>query len=167
MNIIPKGLKMLQYAKLYFLLKIVQKMYTSLIEPYFRYCCLVWGCAGAITLQKLQKLQNQAARMATNSRYDAPSKPLIQELSWLTIEKLIKPETVKVVYKALHTEAPHYMEELFIKLSDTQSRELCNSLTDLYIPHLRTSLGKQSFAYQGVHFWNDLKDEAKAAYNYL
>ena len=95
---------MLQYVKQYLPLKIIQKMDTSLIEPYFRYCYPVWGCIGTITLLKLQKLQNRAARVATNSCFDAPSEPLIQQLGWPTIEQLIELETIKVVYKALHNE---------------------------------------------------------------
>ena len=125
---------MLQCVKQYLSLKIIQKMYTNLIEPYFRYCCPVSGCIGTTTLQKLQKLPNMAARVATNSCFDAPSEPLIQQLGWLTIEQLIELETVKVVYKALHNEAPPYMKELFLKLSNTQCRELRNSSTDPYIP---------------------------------
>ena len=56
-------------------------------------------CVGTTTLQKLQKLQNRAAGVATNNCFDAPSEPLMQELGLPTIEKLIELETVKVVYK--------------------------------------------------------------------
>ena len=87
---------MLQYVKQYLLLKIVQKMYLSLIEPYFRFCCPVWSCVGTTIIQMLQKLQNRTARVATNSSCDTPSEPLIEELSWLTIDQVIKLETVKV-----------------------------------------------------------------------
>ena len=48
----------------------------SLIETYFRCCCPVWGCVVTTTLQTLQKLQNRAVRVATNSRFDAPSELL-------------------------------------------------------------------------------------------
>ena len=158
---------MLQYVKQYLPLKMIQKMYTSLIEPYSRYCCPVWSCIGTTTLQKLQKLQNRAARVATNSCFDAPSEPLIQQLGCLTIEQLIEIETVKVVYKALHNEAPPYMKELFLKLSNTQCRELRNSSTDLYIPRLRTTMGQKSLGYRGVRFWKILIDEAKEAKTYF
>ena len=96
-------------------------MYKSLIEPHLRYCCPVWGAAGNTALQKLQKLQNRAARIVTNSPYDAHSEPLIQKLGWPTIKQLIESETAKVVYKALHNEAPDYLKGLFHRLSDTQS----------------------------------------------
>ena len=35
----------------------------------------------------LQKLQNRAARVATNSSYDAPAANLIKELKWPTIDQ--------------------------------------------------------------------------------
>ena len=111
---ISKGVGILQYEKQYLPLKTIQKMYTSLIEPYFRYCCPVWGCVGATTLQRLQKLQNRAARVATNSCVDAPSELLIQERGWPTIEQRIELDTVKVVYKALPNETPLYTTEIFL-----------------------------------------------------
>ena len=125
---------MLRYAKRYLPLVTVEAMYKSLLEPHFRYCCPVWGAAGITALQKLQKLQNRAARIVTNSPYDAHSQPLIQKRGWPTIQELIESETAKAVYKALHNEAPNYLKGLFHRLSDTQSSMLRNSNTDLRIP---------------------------------
>ena len=41
----------LQYVKHYLPLKSIQKMYKSLIEPYFRFHCAVWGYVGTAILQ--------------------------------------------------------------------------------------------------------------------
>ena len=67
----------------------------------------------------------------------------MKELDWLTIKQLIDTEIAKIVYKALHNEAPECVKEIFHRLSDTQSMELRNSKTDLYIPLLRTSSGQK------------------------
>ena len=157
----------LRYAKRYLPLVTVQTMYKSLIEPHLRYCCPVWGAAGNTALQKLQKLQNRAARIVTNSPYDAHSEPLIQKLGWPTIKQLIESETAKVVYKALHNEAPDYLKGLFHRLSDTQSRQLRNSNTDLRIPLFKTSSGQKSFEFRGARIWNNLSNEAKRASTFL
>ena len=37
-------------------------LYHTLIEPYFRYCGIVWGQCGETLEDKLQTLQNKAAR---------------------------------------------------------------------------------------------------------
>ena len=124
-------------------------MYKSLIEPHFRYYCAVWGTTGITALQKLQKLQSGAARIA--SPYDAHSEPLMHALGWLTVMQLIEPETAKVVYKALHKEAPDYINRLFHRLSDSHCKMLRNSKTDLGIPMLKTSYWQKSFEFRGVH----------------
>ena len=73
--------------------------------------------ASSTNLQRLQKLQNRAARIVSDSPYDAHSEPLIKKLVWLTIKQVIDTETVKIVYKALHNEASKYLKELFHRLS--------------------------------------------------
>ena len=125
-NKVSRGIGMLRLAKRYFPLETVQMMYKSLIEPYFKYCCPTWGSASSTNLQRLQSLQNRAARIVTDSLYDAHSEPLIKKLGWLTIKQLIDTEIVQIVYKALHNEAPKYIKELYLRLSDIQNRELRN-----------------------------------------
>ena len=158
---------MLRYAKRYLLFVTVQAMYKSLIEPHFRYCCPVWGATGNTTLQKLQKLQNRAARIVTNNLYDAHSEPLMQAIGWPTVTQLIELETPKVVYKVLRNEAPDYLNRLFHKLSDSHCRMLRNSKTDLRIPMFKTSYGQKSFEFRGAHIWNNLSNEAKTANTFL
>ena len=115
--------------------------------------CSVWGCCGEILLnklQKLQKLQNRAARIVTNSSYDASSLPLIGSLDWLTIKEMIEFETATTVYKSLHGLAPEYMRQMFTKSSENTSRSLRNTNTDLRIPRFATSYVQRSFSYRGV-----------------
>ena len=147
---ISRAMGMLRYAKKYLPLEIIKNMYTNVVEPYFRNCCSVWGCCGETLLDKLQKLQNRAARIVTNSSYDASSLPLIGSLGWLTIKEMIVFETATTVYKSLHGLAPEYMQSMFTKLSENSSRSLRNTDTDLRIPRFATSYGQRSFSYRGV-----------------
>ena len=144
---ISRAMGMLKYAKKYLPLEIVKNMYISIVEPHFRNCCSVWGCCGETLLDKLQKLQNRAARIVTNSSYDASSLPLIGSLGWLTIKEMIEFETATTVYKSLHGLAPEYMQSMFMKLSEYSSRSLRNTNTDLRIPSFTTSYGQRSFSY--------------------
>ena len=74
-------------------------MYLGIVEPHIRYCCSVWGCAGDTILQKLQKMQNQVARIVTNSPYDKASLPLISPIGWLNIKGMIDFETATIIFK--------------------------------------------------------------------
>ena len=46
-------------------------IFNSLVQPYFDYCCVVWDNCSKTLADKLQKLQNRAARILTFSSYDA------------------------------------------------------------------------------------------------
>ena len=71
----------------------LRTLYTGTVQPHFRYCYSVWSCAGSTEINQLQKLQNRAARIVTNTSYDTPSKKLLEELGWKTIDELIKIES--------------------------------------------------------------------------
>ena len=55
-------------------------IYNALIQPQFNYCSVVWGNCSKTLSDKLQKLQNRAARIVTFSRYDADAGCLLQRL---------------------------------------------------------------------------------------
>ena len=147
---------MLNSAKNYLPLDIVKNMYTSIVEPHFRNSSSVWGCCGEALLDKLQKLHYRAARIVTNSSYDASSLPLIGSLGWLTVKEMIEFETATTVCKSLHGLAPEYMQVMFKKLSENISRSLRNTNTDLRIPRFATSYGQRIFSYRGVTVLNKL-----------
>ena len=45
-------------------------LYQTMIEPYFRYCNVVWGQCNEGLKDKLQNLQNRAARTIAKLKYD-------------------------------------------------------------------------------------------------
>ena len=53
MKKVSRRLGMLRFSKKYLPIVTVQKMYRSLVEPYFRYNCLVWGVAGINAINRL------------------------------------------------------------------------------------------------------------------
>ena len=108
-------------------------LYRGIVEPHFRYCCSVCGSAGKTEVNKLQKLQNRAARIVTGSRFDAPSGPIIEGLGWKTIEELIESETQTMVYKSLNELAPRYLSELFIRNSQFSFYNLRSTEADLWL----------------------------------
>ena len=58
---VSKVLGFLKHAKSFLPEEILRILYTGIVEPHFRYCCLVWGCTGVTEINQLQKLQNCAA----------------------------------------------------------------------------------------------------------
>ena len=53
---VSRGLGILKHAKKFSPFSALTSLYTSIVEPHFRYCCSVWGCAGTTEINRLQKL---------------------------------------------------------------------------------------------------------------
>ena len=58
------------------------QIYNALILPHFDYCSPVWDCLISHLSDTLQKLQNRAARVITESPYDTSSSLLLNKLKW-------------------------------------------------------------------------------------
>ena len=56
------------------------KIYKGLIKPHFDYCSVVWDGLSQQLSEKLQKLQNRAARAITKSSYNTNSSYLLVEM---------------------------------------------------------------------------------------
>ena len=74
------------------------------------------------------------ARIATNSKFDVLSRPLIDRLAWKTIEELIAEESKTIVHKSLYELAPQYLCHHLARNSAGEARPLRNTFTDLKIP---------------------------------
>ena len=138
---IPRAIGFLKYAKNILPIASVKTLYTSIVEPHFRYCCSVWGCCGATTSNQLQKLQNRAARILLESSYNTPSGPLIKSLGWKTIRELVDEESNLIVYKSINGLAPQYFRNLFTRNSFDNAYSLRNTTTDLKIPKKMSNNG--------------------------
>ena len=58
------------------------RIYNAIVLSHFDYCSLVWGNCCEYLIDKLQKLQNRAARIITGSTYDVSSENVLKELNW-------------------------------------------------------------------------------------
>ncbi len=76
------------------------------------YCNALLGGCSARLINKLQMVQNAAARVLTRTRkYDHIS-PVLSTLHWLPIKHRIDFKILLITYKALNGLAPQYLSEL-------------------------------------------------------
>ena len=156
-----RAIGFLKYAKHFLPEAIVKTLYTSIVEPHFQYCCSVWGCCNSTGILQLQRLQNRAACIVTNSHFDAPSKPLIQSLGWKTIEQLINRQVNLTFFKCLNSIAPNYLCDILTKNTVNATRSLRNTDTDLRLPLKSSANGQKRFSFRGAKCWNGLSTEPK------
>ena len=70
----------------------------SLVQPHFDYCSLVCGNCGKTLFNKLQKLQNRAARVTASSDYDAGVDSLFYKLSWRDLQSYRRIQKALMVF---------------------------------------------------------------------
>ena len=138
--------------------KIVHSLVTSRVDN----CNSLFHSASKTALAKLQRLQNNAARVVEIvSKYDHIS-PVLCSLHWLPIHHRISFKILLLVYEALHYLAPSYLSDLFV-FSYSPSRVL-RSAGKCYLKcpnfHLKT-FGFRSFEVYGPNLWNSLPLEVR------
>ena len=62
---VNRGLNVLKRLREFVHLETLLIAYKTLVQPYFDYCSQVWGGIGSTLSDKLQRLQNRAARTIT------------------------------------------------------------------------------------------------------
>ena len=66
---------------------ILNTIYLTLIQPDFDYCISLWGNCSSGNINKIQKLQNRAARIVSNeNNWNISSSELIEQLKWMNIK---------------------------------------------------------------------------------
>ena len=102
------------------------------------------GC-GKILSDKLQRLENGAARVLTYSSYDADANELLKILGWKNLETQCQIHKAQMVYKSLNGLAPSYLSSKFIQRSDIiiTSSDSENKLVVSLLP--RTNYYKKYF----------------------
>ena len=110
----------------------------------------------AYMINKLQTIQNAAARIVTFTKKTEHITPVLCKLHWLPVQYRIIFKVLLLVYKGLNCLAPNYISELLHYR--TSSRSLRSSSQRLLsIP--RTSLktyGDRAFSVAGPRLWNKL-----------
>jgi len=133
---------------------VVQAFISSRLD----YCnSLLCGIAGNL-LQKLQSVQNAAARLITKTGRLEHITPVLRELHWLpSVWQRIDFKLAVLVYKALQGQLPQYLAEDCQLLTDIGRRSLRSAdVLTCATRRTRTRLGDGSFSAAGPCLWNSL-----------
>ena len=140
-------------------------LYKTLIEPHFRYCSIIWGNCGETLKDKLQTLQNRAARIITRTPYEVANHfALLKHLKWLDVRNIIKLDMGIFMYKAMNQLVPGQIGEMFTCLSTQysyQTRSMVNG--NLFIPANHLMAEQRSLRYAGSKLWNEIPYEIRSA----
>ena len=123
------------------------------------YChSLLYGLP-AYQLNKLQRVQNAAARLIFQESKYCHVRPLLYNLHWLPVKFRIDFKILLLTYKAINGLAPFYLQEL-ISLKEACKYKLRSDCDGLLLNPVKfktlTTLGDRSFAAAAPQLWNSL-----------
>ena len=130
------------------------QIYQALILPDFDYCSLVWDELSVTLSDKLQKLQNRAARVITRSSYDTSTSILLNRLNWDNLSTRRKKLKATLMLKIIKGLSPAYLQDLFSIRSTPYN--LRDSDIKLNLPKPRTNYYKRALGYSGSLLWKSL-----------
>ena len=93
------------------------------MQPYFDYCSQVWGGIGSTLSDKLQRLQNRAARIITKCGYDVRSCVLLQHLNLDNLETRRNQQLATLMFKVRNSMVPRSISNLFQRTDDVHNYE--------------------------------------------
>ena len=121
------------------------------------YCnCLLAGLPNVL-IQKLQYVQNCAAKVIFRKKKSDHVTPLLQSLHWLPVKQRIIYKFAMLCHKILKTNEPAYLRELLIKPHGIRNTRSSNDETLLFIPRKNLiTYGDRSFEHYGPLTWNSI-----------
>ena len=148
----------------YLLYKSAQTLILALVIGHLDYCnSLLYGLP-VCYINKLQQVQNAAARLISNStRFDHIS-PVMKDLHWLPVKYRVMFKLVVYTFKALHGSAPTYIHQL-IRPKPQSNYNLRSNVKHLLLDlpnKTKKTTGDRVFFAAAPTMWNALPDELRA-----
>jgi hypothetical protein len=165
-NVAPK-LALLRRLRSQLPQKTLEQIYKSYIQPILEYCCTIWGYSGVENLNKIQHLQNWAARIILNN-YDFINTrgiDLVKILGWQDFSQRRDYLMSSLMYKMINGNAPHHLMNNLVFAAEINERTTRNTVCEnnLYIPKANINQFKESLQYMGAVTWNKLDSGLKNA----
>ena len=139
-------------------LHIRKTLYYSLFDSHLNFGNLLWGCAKAKHLKKIESLQKRCIRNVSLKSYKAHSEPLFKELDILKFSDKLSQCRAIFMHKYRHKKLPSSFAGIFI---DTTTTDRHNDYNYKNLPAIRKNL--ENFPLKQIIFnWNFLSLDLKA-----
>lgn len=112
-------------------------------------------------INRLQRVQNSAARLISRTRKHDHITPVMIDLHWLPVEYRLRFKVLLYAYKAVQGDAPDYICDLITKQQPTRTLRSANRSL-LTVPKTRTATyGDRTFRKAAATLWNNLPQQLK------
>ena len=128
----------------------------SLIFSTLDYCNALYYGLKVETVEKLQRVQNTAARLVLKvNRFDHISTDeMFKKLHWLKIKERIVYKILLIVHKCVNGLAPEELSDMFQPVKSDRTRKL-------NVKYCNGSMGERAISVSGPKLWNALPQEIR------
>jgi hypothetical protein len=139
----------------------VENIYTAYIRPQLEYGCIIYASCNKEQSARLEAVQRRAAIACTRAYNRTPTKSLLEELGWSTLEKRREYFTLVQLYKMSNGLSPRYLETILPPKQGNTGRYPTRRTEDYIPPLVKTVKYQKSFVPATVKRWNQLDEETK------
>jgi hypothetical protein len=132
---------------------VVQALVTSRLD----YCNSLLINIPVSQLDRLQRIQNNAARLVSRVPYTEQLHitPVLQALHWLPVIHRVTYKMLVTVFKCIHGMAPTYLSQLLVTRQRDSRLRQADALV-MHQPLSKKRVGEQAFGVAGPRLWNTL-----------
>ena len=138
-------------------LHVANQVACSIVSSRLDYCNSLLANTSAHNTGKLQRIQNNLARIVFNSPARASASPLLQKLHWLPINHRIRYKIANLTYTTLSSSTPGYLYDALKHYTPTRSLRSADAhLLETPSTVRSLAIAEKAFSHAAPCIWNSL-----------
>ena len=146
-----KVLKDIKKVKKFFEKSHLEKLTHAMVTSRLDYCNSILYGTSSDNMDKMQRLQNFAAKCVLSRKRGESATAALKELHWLNVKSRIVYKVLLIMWKAVNKIGPVVLK---ISYKETNSRSSENQELETY--NCKTAIGHRLIAFHGTRLWNAL-----------
>lgn len=139
--------------------QLTKQVLQTLVLSHLDYCSVVWSGTTKTNLQKLQRVQNRAARLALKCTQRANTDVLHNQLSWLKVDKRLKVSLLSFIKHINTFSKPDSLFERLTLSSTLHTYPTRHANNGNYtIPTIKTNSKQRTVLCRAMVEWNSLPE---------
>lgn len=153
-----KRLFVLKYHKYKLSQKALATCYTSFVRPLIEYGDILYDSCTQEQSESIEKLQHEAARIATGAKFRSSPNLMYKELGWCPLEDRRKTHKLTKIYSIKNKIAPSYLCEILESFQHQHRHPTSTARNTSHLKHPvpKKEMYNKSFFISAIKEWNKL-----------